>query len=77
MENFLDILKQICFFLNSYWFPLSVAIVCIVAFAIVYFKANQMVNKYRREFQQKIVNEANAEHKKEQEKTSPSQDKRN
>ena len=69
MENFLDILKQICFFLNSYWFPLSVAIVCIVAFAIVYFKANQIADKYREEVQQKIVGDAHTEHsKKEQEK---------
>ncbi len=65
MENFLDILIQIRNFLNSYWFPLSVAIIGIIAFAIMYFKANRDVDKYRKEIQQKIVDETYAEHTKE------------
>ncbi len=64
MENFWDILTPIGNFLNSYWFPLCVAIIGIIAFAIMYFKANRDVDKYRKEVQQKIVDEAYAEHNK-------------
>ena len=78
MENFFDILTPIGNFLNSYWFPLCIAIVCIVVFATIYFKVNQIVDKYREEVQQKIIDEDYVEHtKKEREKTSSSQDKRN
>ena len=68
MENFLDILIQIRNFLNSYWFPLSVAIIGIIAFAIMYFKANRMVDKHRQDVQQKIINEAYEEQAKKQQK---------
>lgn len=69
MENFLDILTQIWNFLNSYWFPLLLGIIGIIVFGVVYFKANQIADKYRKEVQQKIVDEAYAEQtQKEQEK---------
>ncbi len=71
MESFLDILSQAWNFLNSYWFPLLLAIIGIIILGVVYFKANQIADKYREEVQQKIVDDAYADHSKKE------QDKRN
>ncbi len=76
MEKSIDNLTKIWDFMNSYWFPLCVAIIGIVTFGIMFFKANRHVDKHRKEVQQKIVDDAYAEYtKKENEKPSPSQNK--
>ena len=68
MENFLDILTNLGVFLNSYWFPLLLALICILFFAVMFFRANRMVDKHRQDVQQKIINEAYEEQAKKQQK---------
>ena len=68
MENFLDILTNLGVFLNSYWFPLLLALICILFFAVMFFRANRMVDKHRQEIKKKIINEAYEEQAKKQQK---------
>ena len=68
MENFLDILTNLGVFLNSYWFPLLLALICILFFAVMFFRANKTADKYRKEVQQKIINDAYEEQAKKQQK---------
>ncbi len=84
MDQILDFLNRICIFLNHpLWVPLIIAVAGAVFFAVVYIKANRIADKYREEVQQKIVNDAYAEHIRQKydrqdeckETTTPSEDK--
>lgn len=84
MDQILDFLNRIWIFLNHpLWVPLVIAVAGAVFFAVVYIKANRIADKYREEVQQKIVNDADAEHIRQKydrqderkETTTPSEDK--
>lgn len=84
MDQILDFLNRIWIFLNHpLWVPLIIAVTGAVFFAVMYIRANRAVDKYRAEVQQKIVNDAYAEHihqkygvrQSESEKTSSSDEK--
>lgn len=63
MDKFLDLLNTLWDFINqSFWFPAIIAIICIVLFAFLFFKANRDVDKHRAAKQQKIVNDAYGEY---------------
>ena len=62
MDGLLGFLNSIWNFLNSFWIPLTIVVVGIVYFAVVYYKANRVVDKHRKDVQQKIVNDADADY---------------
>ena len=68
MENFSDILTNLGVFLNSYRFPLLLALICILFFEVMFFRANRMVDKHRQDVQQKIINEDYEEQAQKQQK---------
>lgn len=62
MDKFFDILNLIWEFLNSSWMLAIIAVIGIIYFAVTYIKADRLVNQYRAEIQQKIVNDAYADY---------------
>ena len=54
MDGLLGFLNSIWNFLNSFWIPLTIA--------VMYYKANRVVDKHRKDVQQKIVNDAYADY---------------
>lgn len=48
MDGLLGFLNSIWNFLNSFWIPLTIVVVGIVYFAVVYYKANRVVDKHRK-----------------------------
>lgn len=58
MDKFSDFLNTIGAFINHpIWLPAIIAIVGIIFFVVLFFKANRDVDKHRTETQQKIVND--------------------
>lgn len=62
MDGLLDFFNSIWNFLNSFWIPLTIVVVGIVYFAVMYYKANRVVDKHRKDVQQKIVNDVYADY---------------
>lgn len=55
-------------YLNSPSFPLTLAIIGVICFAVIFYFTDRWVNKRRQEIQQKLIDELSAENEKKKQK---------